>query len=54
LADWKPAEWLLVLAAAHRENGDLAEAEKWEARFAALQAEPTSLYTDQAAAQLPV
>ena len=39
LADWKPIEWLSVLAAAHAENGDLDEAEKWETRLAALLAE---------------
>jgi tetratricopeptide (TPR) repeat protein/Zn-dependent membrane protease YugP len=39
LAEWKPVEWLSVLAVAHRENGDFAEAEKWETRQAALQAE---------------
>jgi tetratricopeptide (TPR) repeat protein len=46
LAEWKPVEWLSVLAVAHRENGDLAEAEKLEARFAVLQTGPTALHTD--------
>ena len=39
LADWKPTEWLTVLSAAYIEAGNRAEAEKWEARRAALLSE---------------
>jgi tetratricopeptide (TPR) repeat protein len=53
LTDWKQTEWLSVLAIAHRENGDFAEAEKWESRLPVLQAEQAALCTDQAA-QVPV
>jgi tetratricopeptide (TPR) repeat protein len=53
LAEWKPVEWLSVLAVAHRENGDFVEAEKWESRMAESQAEQTALQTDHAT-QLPV
>jgi tetratricopeptide (TPR) repeat protein len=39
LAEWKPTEWLSVLAAAYAQAGDTAAAEKWESRRVALQAE---------------